>query len=84
VRHLLSAHRWIVSLSRSLRCAARGYHRTYGHAVNTILRAHGWRGFFAGFAVMVAGGVPRDAACLCGIEAAQRALTLLLFPGGTA
>lgn len=51
-------------------------HRTYSDVLRTIHRASGWRGFFAGFFTIVLGGVPRDAACFTGTEAAQRALTL--------
>ena len=51
-------------------------HSTYGSACRAIWRVSGVGGFFAGFGAIVLGGVPRDAACLAGTEAAQRALTL--------
>ena len=50
---------------------------TYRSACRAIWRASGIGGFFAGFGAIVLGGIPRDAACLAGTEAAQRALTLL-------
>lgn len=53
------------------------YHVTYRHAVRAIARRGGIGGFFAGFSTIVLGGVPRDASCLCGVEAAQRCLTLM-------
>jgi solute carrier family 25 carnitine/acylcarnitine transporter 20/29 len=51
--------------------------RTYLGVCRAIVRASGASGFFAGFWTIVLGGVPRDAACLAGTEAAQRWLTLL-------
>lgn len=53
----------------------RDFHRTYAHAVRSVAR----RGaLFAGFWTIVLGGVPRDAACLFGVELAQRAMTVLV------
>ena len=57
---------------------ARSYHLTYLHAARSIAARHGPLGFFAGFWTIVLGGVPRDAACFCGVEAATRGLTLLV------
>ena len=51
-------------------------HLTYASAVRSIVRTSGAMGFFAGFGTIVAGGIPRDAACLTGTEMAQRVLTL--------
>ena len=51
-------------------------HRSYRDAIRAIARASGAAGFFAGFWAIVLGGVPRDAACFAGTEAAQRALAL--------
>ena len=53
-----------------------GTHRTYRAACSAIVRSSGVGGFFAGFSTIVLGGIPRDAACFAGTEAAQRALTL--------
>ena len=55
-------------------------HTTYLSACRSILRTAGIGGFFAGFGAIVVGGIPRDAACLAGTEAAQRALTLRRAP----
>ena len=49
------------------------YH-SYRAACSAILRSSGVGGFFAGFWTIVLGGIPRDAACLAGTEAARRAL----------
>ena len=54
-----------------------GTEATYLQACRTRLaRGGGVRALFAGFFTIVLGGLPRDAACLCGAEAAHRALTL--------
>ena len=51
-------------------------YRTYRCTIRAVLRSSGIGGLFAGYWTIVLGGVPRDAACLTGTEAAQRALTL--------
>ena len=43
-----------------------------------ICRPVGVGSFFAGFWTIVIGGMPRDAACFGGTEAAHRALSLWL------
>ena len=50
-------------------------HRTHAALVATTLGAGGIASLFRGFWPIVLGGIPRDAACLLGVESAQRALT---------
>ena len=77
---LAGASTWAVAIpfdTIKTRFQARSYHNTYAHAARAIAARHGPLGFFAGFWTIVLGGVPRDAACFCGVEAATRALTLM-------
>ena len=55
-------------------------HTTYAAACRGILRSSGIGGFVAGFWTIVAGGVPRDAACFTGTEVARRALVMWREP----
>merc|ERR1712185_470100 len=48
-----------------------GRYRSHAHVLRSLLRGAG--GLFRGFWPIVLGGVPRDGACLLGIEAANRA-----------
>lgn len=82
---LAGASTWAVALPADViktRYQAHTYHHTYGHAARAVFARYGVLGFFSGGATMVLGGVPRDAACFCGVEVATRALTLL-FAGET-
>lgn len=57
-----------------------GTERTYAEACRARMARPGggwrWGALFSGFGAIVIGGLPRDAACLCGAEAAHRALAL--------
>lgn len=78
---MAGASTWAVAIPADViktRFQARTYHATYAHAARAIAARHGFLGFFAGFWTIVLGGVPRDAACFCGVEAATRGLTLLV------
>lgn len=56
-----------------------GRYRSHAHVLRSLLRGPGGGvgRLFRGFWPIVLGGVPRDGACLLGIEAANRAMTLL-------
>ena len=77
---LAGASTWAVAIpldSVKTRFQSCTYHQTYWHAARSIAARRGFLGFFAGFWTIVLGGVPRDAACFCGVETATRALTLI-------
>ena len=61
-----------------------GRYRSHAHVLRSLLRGPGGGvgRLFSGFGPIVLGGMPRDGACLLGIEAANRAMTLLRGRGG--